>query len=114
MFPDLPNLRNTRLWGLEVYDSLNHTPSQTQGVVMTKALLIATTVTLFFDGGEFITIPTMKLSCFAPAAFYFNTPDFAGQQIIWPKCYITLCDPTTVANYATKSFVFNAYYTNKI
>ena len=54
-------------------------------------------LTLFFEGREsVVTIPLIELTSNRGAFAYNHNGQlgFAGQQIVWPKCYITLCTPT--------------------
>jgi hypothetical protein len=111
-FPDLPNLRNRPIFGMEAYTSTVVGVSQSGATNQAYAQLVDTTVTLYFDGGEFIVVPAMSLVRInhgAAQPIYFDIPHFAGQNIVWTKSYVTMTG--TIANYAAKSFVFNVYYT---
>lgn len=107
-FPDLPNLRNTKTWGLSAYMLDTVGKSQSGLDLPLTADWKATIVFLYFDNGLFIAQPIMS---FANVNLnnYFQLPTMlAGQNIVWSKSYIQLLN--TVSNYQSKAFVFNVYY----
>jgi hypothetical protein len=111
-FPDLPNLRNRPIFGIEVIDSLTQTTTQSGATNQAIAQLQNTVVTLYFDGGEFIVVPAMTLlrtTYLSTTSFHMDIPHLAGQNIVWTKSYVTMTG--TIANYAAKNFLFNVYYT---
>ena len=114
-FPDLPNLRTSKIFGIEVYDSTTQAKTYTGASVQALAQLKDSITTLYFDGGEFIQVPTLSLFRFNGTAFYGDIPMLAGQVVVWAKSYIWLTDSANIANYAAKSYLFNVYYApNKI
>jgi hypothetical protein len=111
-FPDLPNLRNRPIFGIECY------PSTTQGTLNSGATnqaisdLVNASLTLYFDGGEFIVIPILsliRLNTGAASHLYYDIPHFGGQNVVWTKSYVSM--NAGVANFAGHSFLFNVYYT---
>jgi hypothetical protein len=109
-FPDLPNLRTSKIFGMEVYDSTTHAFSVTGATNQALAEIRDTMVSLYFDGGDFIQIPALSLFRFNGTTFYGQIPMLAGQVIVWAKSYLYLTDTAGIATYAGKSFVFNVYY----
>ena len=110
-FPDLPNLRNRPIFGMECYTSLIAGTTQSGATNQAYAQLLDTTVTLYYDGGEFIVVPAMSLVRInhgTAQPIYYDIPHLAGQNIVWTKSYVTMSG--TIANYASKSFLFNVYY----
>lgn len=109
-FPDLPNLRTSKNFGIEAYDNNQQAVSKTGNVVQSIAQCRNANVVLYFEGGEFIEVPLTSFMRFNTTQFYGEIPMLAGQVIVWAKSYVYLTDATNIANYAGKSFVFNAYY----
>jgi len=110
-FPDLPNLRNRPIFGMECYTSLIAGTTQSGATNQAYAQLVDTTVTLYYDGGEFIVVPAMSLVRInhgTAQPIYYDIPHLAGQNIVWTKSYVTMSG--TIANYAGKNFLFNVYY----
>ena len=110
-FPDLPNLRNRPIFGMECYTSTTAGTTQSGATNQAYAQLVDTTVTLYYDGGEFIVVPAMSLvriNYSTSQPIYYDIPHLAGQNIVWTKSYVTMSG--TIANYASKSFLFNVYY----
>jgi hypothetical protein len=110
-FPDLPNLRNRPIFGMECFTSTTAGVTQSGATNQAYAQLVDTTVTLYYDGGEFIVVPAMSLVRInhgAAQPIYYDIPHLAGQNIVWTKSYVTMSG--TIANYASKSFLFNVYY----
>jgi hypothetical protein len=107
-FPDLPNLRTSRIFGIEAYDVNLQGKTITGATVQANAEIVDSVVSLYFDGGYFIQVPTISLLRQDNANYFGQIPMLAGQVIVWAKSYITLTG--TIANYATKSFLFSVYY----
>ena len=110
-FPDLPNLRTAKTNFVSAYD-VNLLPVSFQGnTVESLTELKNSIVTLYFDGGDFIQIPTIALYNFGISSNVYQYPlDFAKQRIVWAKSYITLTNTAGIASYANKSFVFSVGY----
>lgn len=111
-FPDLPNLRNKPIFGIEAYSNLEQGTTTAGNTVQAVGDLPNATVTLYFDGGEFIVVPIISIRRIdngANHAYYGDIPNLAGQNIVWTKSYISM--NANVSNFAGKSFLFNVYYT---
>ena len=112
-FPDLPNLRNRAITGMETYSSLEQTTTTSGATVQSIGDFSNATVTLYFDGGEYIVCPLKAFRRIAGTAggvssFYQLIPQLAGQNIVWTKSYVSM--NALVSNFAGKSFLFNVYY----
>lgn len=108
-FPDLANLRNKPITGIEAYSATEQAFTTSGATVQALANFHDATVTLYFDGGEFIVCPLLSFRRVGgTTSFYQQIPQLAGQNIIWTKSYISMNN--TVANFAGKSFLFNVYY----
>jgi hypothetical protein len=111
-FPDLPNLRNRPITGIEAYAATEQAVSNSGTTVQALSDLPNASVTLYYDGGEYIVVPILSLRRVgnngANTAFYGDIPALAGQNIVWTKSYVSM--NASVANFAAKSFVFNVYY----
>jgi hypothetical protein len=109
-FPDLPNLRTSKNFGIEAYDVTQQAISKTGNPVQALAQCRNANVVLYFEGGEFIEVPLTSFMRFNTTQFFGEIPMLAGQVIVWAKSYVYLTDSANIVNYAGKSFVFNAYY----
>jgi hypothetical protein len=108
-FPDLPNLRNRPITGIEAYSATEQSVTNSGATVQALADFHHASVTLYFDGGEFIVVPLLSLRRVGgTASFYESIPQLAGQNIIWTKSYVSMNQ--AVAGFAGKSFLFNVYY----
>lgn len=112
-FPDLPNLKNTKLWGAEVYDVTTQAVAESGNAVPTQAEILNTIVVLQFDGGDFIKMPAFALFTNDGAAYSNQPREFAGQVINWPKSYLFFTTAAVAASVAGKSFLFNVYYSKQ-
>jgi hypothetical protein len=109
-FPDLPNLRESKIFGLEIYDSTTQEKTFSGATNQALSQIKNTIVNLYFEGGYYIQVPALSLFRFNGTTFYAEIPMLAGQTIVWAKSYLFLTDATNIANYASKSYLFNAYY----
>jgi len=109
-FPDLPNLRESKIFGLEIYDSTTQSLTFSGATNQALAQIKNTIVNLYFEGGYYIQVPALSLFRFNGTTFYAEIPMLAGQTIVWAKSYLFLTDSANIANYASKSYLFNAYY----
>jgi hypothetical protein len=111
-FPDLPNLRNRPITGIEAYAATEQATSNSGQTVIALSDLPNASVTLYYDGGEYIVVPILSIRRVgnngANTAFFGDIPNLAGQNIVWTKSYVSM--NTNVSNFAAKSFVFNVYY----
>lgn len=109
--PDLPNLRTAKTNFVSSYSAdilpVTFAGNTTQALTELKNSIL----TLYFDGGDFIQIPTIALYNFGISDNVYQMPlDFALQRVVWAKSYITLTNTAAIANYANKSFVFSVGY----
>lgn len=109
-FPDLPNLRESKIFGIEVYDSDTQAITFTGETNQDLAQLKDTIINLYFDGGYYVQVPALSLYRFNSTTFYANIPMLAGQTIVWAKSYVFMTDSANLANYAGKTYLFNVYY----
>jgi len=111
-FPDLPNLRNRPITGIEAYSYVEQSISNSGQQVQDLSSLPYASVTLYYDGGEYIVVPILSLRRVgnngANTAFFGDIPNLAGQNIVWTKSYVSMNG--SVSSFANKSFVFNVYY----
>ncbi len=109
-FPDLPNLRTSKVFGIEIYSSTTAPLTYTGATNQAIAQIRNTMVSLYFDGGDFIQVPAASLYRTDSTAFYQDIPMLAGQVIVWAKSYVWMTDSSNIANYAAKSYLFSVYY----
>lgn len=121
-FPDLPNLRNTRTWGLSAYNTLSLSSGLQNENVISLAQTKQCLVYLYFENGLFIVQPLSSFvnisndvnngSGTASATSFFQLPvQLNGQKITWSKSYIQITNAAAVSGFASHSFLFNVYYT---
>ena len=112
-FPDLPNLRTSKVFGIEIY-SANTQPLTYSGATNQAFTdLLNTVVVLYFDGGEFIQVPAvslLRIDTIGDFYTYQDIPMLSGQVIVWAKSYIFYTDPANIGNIAAKNYLFNIYY----
>lgn len=110
-FPDLPNLRNTKTWGISAYNATSFGTAQSGQDVISAAQSKSVLVFLYFDNGLFITQPYYSFVNIDPTSGYNQLPVMlAGQKIVWSKSYVQITDAAAIAGFASHSFVFNVYY----
>jgi hypothetical protein len=109
-FQDLPNLRTSKIFGIETYDSTTQAKTFTGATTQSIAQLKDSIITLYFEGGEFIQVPTLSLFRNNASTFYGEIPMLSGQVIVWAKSYMWLTDSSLLNSYSGKSFLFNVYY----
>lgn len=109
-FPDLPNLRESKIFGLEVFDSTTQSLTFSGATNQALAQIKNTIVNLYFEGGYYIQVPALSFFRFNGTTFYAEIPMLAGQTIVWAKSYLFFTDAANIANYASKSYLFNVYY----
>lgn len=107
-FPDLPNLRTSKIFGIETYSSVTNPVTQSGATVQAIADMRNTMLSLYFDGGDFIQVPLISIYRNDSTTFYGEIPMLAGQVIVWAKSYVWMSG--TIANYSNKSFLFSVYY----
>lgn len=107
-FPDLPNLRTSKIFGIEIFSTTTSPLTYTGATNQAIAEIRNTMVSLYFDGGDNIQVPASSLYRTDSTNFYGNIPMLAGQVIVWAKSYVWL--QGTIANFSNKSFLFSVYY----
>jgi hypothetical protein len=117
-FPDLPNLRNKPITGIEAFSGSEQSKGQSGYEVVPAANLREAYLVLYFDGGEFIQVPLQSIHRVSTTsttnganATFFDIPQLAGQNIVWTKSYVFIADTTNLSGViAGKEFLFNVYY----
>ena len=113
-FPDLPNLRNTKTFGLSAYNNHSLNTALSGNLVIGDAISKKVLVFLYFENGLFIAQPLYSFINIDPTNGYYQLPvAMAGQNIVWSKSYIQITDSADIVNFAGKSLVFNVYYSLK-
>jgi hypothetical protein len=113
-FPDLPNLRNTKTFGLSAYNTNSLTTALSGNLVITAGSSKNILVFLYFENGLFIAQPLYSFINIDPTQGYYQLPvAMAGQNIVWSKSYIQITDTADLPNINGKSLVFNVYYSLK-
>jgi hypothetical protein len=109
-FPDLPNLRTSKIFGLEIYSADTQPLTYTGATNQALAQIKNTMVSLYFEGGDNIQVPAASLYRNNASNYFGEIPMLAGQVIVWAKSYVWLTDSANIANYANKNFLFSVYY----
>jgi len=109
-FPDLPNLRESKIFGIEIYDSTTQSLTFSGATTQALAQIKNTIINLYFDGGYYIQVPALSFFRFNSTTFFSEIPMLAGQTIVWAKSYMFLTDSAGIANYAAKTYALNVYY----
>jgi len=113
-FPDLPNLRTSKVFGIEIYSAETQLRTLTGATNQNFQEIVNANIVLYFEGGEFINVAGISLYRIGTAGgnvyTYESIPMLSGQVIVWAKSYVYLTDSANIANYAGKNFVFNIYY----
>lgn len=110
-FPDLPNLRNTRTWGLSAYTAQTLSSGLQNPDVISITQARQCLVYLYFENGLFIVQPLVSFANTDSTQFFEMPVNFAGQKITWSKSYIQITNATAIAGFFLHSFIFNVYYT---
>ena len=118
-FPDIPNLRNSMIWGLQVYNfgQISISPISQNTVISDQNQLRLSFITLVNYGGKeflkqapsviFNTLQNYSTSLFE--TFYeTDIKSFVGQKVNYPKSYIEFtATPSTSIN---TTFLVSIYY----
>lgn len=117
-FPDIPNLRNSMIWGLQVYtiDEISNSPISQQAILPHTAVLHQSFITLVNYGGkEFLKqAPSILFNTLSfnlqtsTNAYETDIKSFVGQKVNYPKSYIEFI--TTPAAATNKSYLVSVYY----
>jgi hypothetical protein len=117
-FPDIPNLRNSMIWGMQVYtvDEISISPISQNPVLSHTNVLHKSFVTLVNYGGKeflkqapsiiFNTI-TFNLQS-STNALETDIKSFVGQKVNYPKSYIEFT--ATPSGTANLSYLVSIYY----
>jgi hypothetical protein len=118
-FPDIPNLRNSHILGLQLWDANTITTSPiSQNPLLTAALAQTKTfITLVNYGGkEFLKqAPSVMFSTIqddlgtSTNHHELDFKSFVGQRCNFPKCYIEAT--ATLSTTVDRSFLVSIYYT---
>lgn len=112
-FPDLPNLRTAKVWGIEIYTNSTFPTAESGNSVTSLANVKLSITNLYFDQGYFIKVPSISLYRNDSAGYYYKIPALAGQTITWPKCYVQMTTSAGATAVAGQSFIFSVYYSLK-
>lgn len=112
-WPDIPNLRTAKVFGIEVYSQSTFPTAESGNTVVTLANIKLAILNIYFDQGYFIKVPLISLYRNDSAGFYYEIPKLAGQVIVWPKCYVQMVTSAAASAVSSQSFVFNVYYSLK-
>lgn len=116
-FPDINDLRNVPIFGMETYSGNDIAITQAGNQVVAQADFIKAYLTLFFEGGEFITTPLSTLVTLRDTVTSSTNHPFvqqpfilAGQKIEWTKSYVQLGNTTGLTT--GRFFHFGILYTD--
>jgi hypothetical protein len=117
-FPDIPNLRNSMIWGLQIYniDELAKSPISQQTLLSSNKVLNTSFVTLVNYGGkEFLKqAPSVLFNTLSfnntASNNYFESDikSFVGQKVNYPKSFIEFT--TSPSSSTNLSFLISIYY----
>jgi hypothetical protein len=117
-FPDIPNLRNSMIWGLEVYtvDEISNSPISQQALLPHNRVLHQSFITLVNYGGkEFLKqAPSIIFNTISfnlqtsTNAYETDIKSFVGQKVNYPKSYIEFI--TTPSGVTNLSYLVSVYY----
>ena len=117
-FPDIPNLRNSMIWGLQVYqeDEITRSPISQLVVLNANNVLNKSFITLVNYGGkEFLKqapsliFNTISFNNTASTNLYeTDIKSFVGQKVNYPKSYIEfVTSPSSITNLV---YLVSIYY----
>jgi hypothetical protein len=111
-FPDLPNLRNAKITGVQVYTAGTITATPLTGSTpVTTADLKKSTLTLYEGDLQLVyNIPMLNFNNLVNSAadpYTFELPAINGMTISWVKSYVNV--PTALATTGV-AYSFGVYY----
>lgn len=111
-FPDLPNLRNAKVTGIQVYTAGTITATPLTGSTpVTTADLKKSSLTLYEGDLQLVyNIPMLNFNNIVNSAadpYTFELPAVNGMTISWVKSYVNL--PTALAT-TNVAYSFGVYY----
>jgi len=114
-FPDLNDNRNANIFGMEAYGGDNLTKTYGGNNPIADADLDLAYVNLYFDGGNFLNIPLIRMiqtrtNATTGTNAYSQFPFLmAGQVVEWSKSFVWF--GSTASLTTNRYFQFNIYYT---
>ena len=113
-FPDLNDIRNANIFGVEAYGIDNVTRTYGGNLPIADADVDLAYVTLYFNGGNFLTIPLIRMiqtrnnaasgtNAYSQFPFLMN-----GQVVEWSKSFIWF--GSTASLTTGRYFQFTIYY----
>lgn len=119
-FPDMPNLRDVHLFGLESFSVGSLTNDPNNVAVVNDALIQCTYLTLvnaksdqFIYRFPLINLIRTQNNTAAPFVSVFGLNEFAGQETIFTKSFIEIANTGTISGAQDESVVFNIYFKYK-
>jgi hypothetical protein len=111
-FPDLPNLRNAKITGIQIYTAGTITATPLTGSTpVTTADLKKSFLTLYEGDLQLVyNVPMLTLNNIVNSAadpYTFELPTINGITISWVKSYVSL--PTALAT-TSVAYSFGVYY----
>jgi hypothetical protein len=111
-FPDLPNLRNAKITGIQIYTAGTITATPLTGSTpVTTADLKKSFLTLYEGDLQLVyNVPMLTLNNMVNSAadpYTFELPTINGITISWVKSYVSL--PTALAT-TSVAYSFGVYY----
>jgi hypothetical protein len=111
-FPDLPNLRNAKITGVQVYTAGTITATPLTGSTpVTTADLKKSTLTLYEGDLQLVyNIPMLNFNNMVNSAadpYTFELPAINGMTLSWVKSYVNV--PTALAT-TNVAYSFGVYY----
>lgn len=93
-FPDLNDIRNAKIFGIETYGIDNLTTTYAGNTPIADDDLAKAYLVLYFEGGNFINVPLIRIiqtqnNAASSTNAYSRFPFLlTGQQITWSKSYV--------------------------
>ena len=115
-FPDLNDIRNANVWGIETYSISQNTITYGGNTPIAIADLAKAYLVLYFQQGNFIQVPLLKAiitrdNQASGVSGYSEFPMMlTGQVITWTKSYVWFGNTSGLT--ASRYFTFNVYYTD--
>lgn len=117
-FPDIPNLRNSHIWGLQVYTRSQVATSVISGNILPTQTQVQhnSFITLVNYGGKEFSkqVPAIVYNTLSfddatsTNVFNYNPNNFVGQKVNYPKSYIEFT--TAPGGVAALSYLMSVYY----
>ena len=117
-FPDLNDIRNANIFGMEAYGEDNITKTYAGNTPIADADLALAYVNLYFNGGNFLNIPLIRMiqtqnNAASGTNGYSRFPFLMDGQIIeWSKSFVWF--GSTASLTTARYFQFNIYYKDSL